>query len=181
MTWLRLALKTAFLKKPGALTPEEFRKIIEDAHHEGCQTSCAVCHKLTEMLPGIETSPPNPSTGRGYSAWAPKGDEIFLCFRGLLLWPTPLDAVTTKRSVSASARSPVGPRCKSCTKLAGQAFGPRGRGPLFTARVLKRGEVRVPRKLPFMAPPMVSDPVGIPHKSPNRSQKIATFAARARN
>jgi len=104
------------------------------------------------MLPGIELHHES-LDGRGYPRGL-KGDEIPLLPRIIAVADT-FDAVTTNRPYQ-QAHEPVD-ALQILHKLAGKRLDEKAVA-AFTA-VFERGEVRVPRKLPFMAPPMVPDPV----------------------
>jgi putative nucleotidyltransferase with HDIG domain len=147
----KIGIEDRILKKPGALTPEEF-EIMKTHTTKGANILRGV-PQLTEMLPGIELHHES-LDGRGYPRGL-QGDEIPLLPRIIAVADT-FDAVTTNRPYQ-QAHEPVD-ALQILHKLAGKRLDEKAVA-AFTA-VFERGEIRVPRKVPSMAPPMVPDPKG---------------------
>ena len=145
----KIGIEDRILKKPGALTPEEF-EIMKTHTTKGANILRGV-PQLAEMLPGIELHHES-LDGRGYPRGL-KGDEIPLLPRIIAVADT-FDAITTNRPYQ-QAHEPVD-ALQILHKLAGKRLDEKAVA-AFTA-VFERGEIRVPRKLPFLSPPMVPDP-----------------------
>src|SRR5215469_1907592 len=88
----KIGIEDRILKKPGALTPEEF-EIMKTHTIKGANILRPV-QKLREMLPGIELHHES-LDGRGYP-YGLKGDQIPLMPRIIMVADT-FDAMTTKR------------------------------------------------------------------------------------
>jgi HD-GYP domain-containing protein (c-di-GMP phosphodiesterase class II) len=147
----KIGIEDRILKKPGALTPEEF-EIMKTHTTKGANILRGV-PQLTEMLPGIELHHES-LDGRGYPRGL-KGDEIPQLPRIIAVADT-FDAITTNRPYQ-QAHEPAD-ALQILHKLAGKRLDEKAVA-AFTA-VFERGEIRVPRKVPSMAPPMVPDPKG---------------------
>ena len=145
----KIGIEDRILKKPGALTPEEF-EIMKTHTTKGANILRGV-PQLTEMLPGIELHHES-LDGRGYPRGL-QGEEIPLLPRIIAVADT-FDAVTTNRPYQ-QAHEPAD-ALQILKKLAGKRLDPKA-VEAFTA-IFERGEIRVPRKVPAMAPPMVPDP-----------------------
>jgi HD-GYP domain-containing protein (c-di-GMP phosphodiesterase class II) len=147
----KIGIEDRILKKPGALTPEEF-EIMKTHTTKGANILRGV-PQLAEMLPGIELHHES-LDGRGYPRGL-QGDQIPLLPRIIAVADT-FDAVTTNRPYQ-QAHEPVD-ALQILHKLAGKRLDEKAVA-AFTA-VFERGEIRVPRKVASMAPPMVPDPKG---------------------
>ena len=145
----KIGIEDRILKKPGALTPEEF-EIMKTHTTKGANILRGV-PQLTEMLPGIELHHES-LDGRGYPRGL-QGDEIPLLPRIIAVADT-FDAVTTNRPYQ-QAHEPVD-ALQILRKLAGKRLDPKA-VEAFTA-IFERGEIRVPRRTPATTPPMVPDP-----------------------
>ena len=143
----KIGIEDRILKKPGALTAEEF-EIMKTHTTKGANILRGVA-QLAEMLPGIELHHES-LDGRGYPRGL-QGDEIPLLPRIIAVADT-FDAVTTNRPYQ-QAHEPAD-ALQILHKLAGQRLDPKA-VEAFTA-VFERGEIRVPRKVtvaPPVAPP----------------------------
>jgi putative nucleotidyltransferase with HDIG domain len=147
----KIGIEDRILKKPGALTPEEF-EIMKTHTTKGANILRSV-PQLAEMLPGIELHHES-LDGRGYPRGL-KGDEIPQLPRIIAVADT-FDAITTNRPYQ-QAHEPAD-ALQILHKLAGKRLDEKAVA-AFTA-VFERGEIRVPRKVPAMEPPMVPDPKG---------------------
>jgi HD-GYP domain-containing protein (c-di-GMP phosphodiesterase class II) len=144
----KIGIEDRILKKPGALTPEEF-EIMKTHTTKGANILRGV-PQLAEMLPGIELHHES-LDGRGYPRGL-KGDEIPLLPRIIAVADT-FDAVTTNRPYQ-QAHEPVD-ALVILHKLVGKRLDEKAVA-AFTA-VFERGEIRVPRRV--VVPPQVPDPV----------------------
>ena len=161
----KIGIEDRILKKPGALTPEEF-EIMKTHTTKGANILRGV-PQLTEMLPGIELHHES-LDGRGYPRGL-KGDEIPQLPRIIAVADT-FDAITTNRPYQ-QAHEPVD-ALAILHKLAGKRLDEKAVA-AFTA-VFERGEIRVPRKVPAMAPPMVPDPKEHETKEPDIASVLET-------
>ena len=144
----KIGIEDRILKKPGALTAEEF-EIMKTHTTKGANILRGV-PQLAEMLPGIELHHES-LDGRGYPRGL-KGDEIPLLPRIIAVADT-FDAVTTNRPYQ-QAHEPAD-ALQILHKLAGKRLDPQA-VTAFTA-VFQRGEIRVPRKV-TVAPPTDAAP-----------------------
>lgn len=142
----KIGIEDRILKKPGALTAEEF-EIMKTHTTKGANILRGV-PQLAEMLPGIELHHES-LDGRGYPHGL-KGDEIPLLPRIIAVADT-FDAVTTNRPYQ-QAHEPAD-ALQILHKLAGKRLDPKAIA-AFTA-VFERGDIRVPRKV-TVAPPVAS-------------------------
>jgi len=143
----KIGIEDRILKKPGALTPEEF-EIMKTHTTKGANILRGV-PQLAEMLPGIELHHES-LDGRGYPRGL-QGDEIPLSPRIIAVADT-FDAVTTNRPYQ-QAHEPAD-ALQILHKLAGKRLDPKAVA-AFTA-VFERGEIRVPRKV--NVPSVAADP-----------------------
>jgi HD-GYP domain-containing protein (c-di-GMP phosphodiesterase class II) len=134
----KIGIEDRILKKPGALTPEEF-EIMKTHTTKGANILRGV-PQLAEMLPGIELHHES-LDGRGYPRGL-QGDEIPLLPRIIAVADT-FDAVTTNRPYQ-QAHEPVD-ALQILHKLKGKRLDEKAVD-AFTA-VFERGEIRVPRKV----------------------------------
>ena len=134
----KIGIEDRILKKPGALTPEEF-EIMKTHTIKGANLLRPV-PQLHEMLPGIELHH-EALNGRGYP-YGLKGDEIPLLARVIAVGDT-FDALTTNRPYQR-AQDPV-EAIRIIQNLSGQRLDPRAVAALLA--VFQRGEIRIQRQL----------------------------------
>ena len=134
----KIGIEDRILKKPGALTPEEF-EIMKTHTTKGANILRPV-PQLREMLPGIELHH-EALNGRGYP-YGLKGDEIPLLARVIAVADT-FDALTTNRPYQR-AYDPV-EALRIIQNLSGQRLDPRAVAALLA--VFERGEIRIQKSL----------------------------------
>src|SRR5271154_1414885 len=132
----KIGIEDRILKKPGALTPEEFE--IMKTHTTKGATILRPVPQLSEMLPGIELHH-EALDGRGYP-YGLKGDEIPLLARVIAVADT-FDALTTNRPYQ-HAHTPE-EALKIIQNLAGKRLDPEAVAALLS--VYGRGEIRIQR------------------------------------
>lgn len=132
----KIGIEDRILKKPGALTPEEFE--IMKTHTTRGANILRPVQQLKEMIPGIELHHES-LDGRGYP-FGLKGDEIPMVPRIITVADT-FDAMTTNRPYQA-ARPPEY-ALKIIQSLANTKFDPRVVEAL--GRLLERGDLHVRR------------------------------------
>ena len=132
----KIGIEDRILKKPGALTPEEF-EIMKTHTTKGANILRPV-PQLREMLPGIELHH-EALNGRGYP-YGLKGDEIPLLARVIAVADT-FDAVTTNRPYQKAHEAKDALRI--IQNLSGQRLDPRAVDALLA--VYERGEIRLPK------------------------------------
>jgi HD-GYP domain-containing protein (c-di-GMP phosphodiesterase class II) len=132
----KIGIEDRILKKPGALTPEEF-EIMKTHTTKGANILRPV-PQLREMLPGIELHH-EALNGRGYP-YGLKGDEIPLLARVIAVADT-FDAVTTNRPYQKAHEAKDALRIVQ--NLSGQRLDPRAVTALLA--VYERGEIRLPK------------------------------------
>jgi putative nucleotidyltransferase with HDIG domain len=132
----KIGIEDRILKKPGALTPEEFE--VMKTHTTRGANILRPVQQLKEMIPGIELHHES-LDGRGYP-FGLKGDEIPMVPRIITVADT-FDAMTTNRPYQA-ARPPEY-ALKIIQSLANTKFDSRVVDAL--ARVLERGDLHVRR------------------------------------
>ncbi len=137
----KIGIEDRILKKPGALTPEEF-EIMKTHTTKGANILRPV-PQLREMLPGIELHH-EALNGRGYP-YGLKGDEIPLLPRVIAVADT-FDALTTNRPYQ-KAFDPV-EAVRIIRNLSGQRLDPTAVNALLA--VFQRGEIRLQKQLPDM-------------------------------
>ena len=140
----KIGIEDRILKKPGALTPEEF-EIMKTHTTKGANILRPV-PQLREMLPGIELHH-EALNGRGYP-YGLKGDEIPLIARVIAVGDT-FDALTTNRPYQ-QARDAV-EALRIIQNVAGQRLDPRAVNALLA--VFRRGEIRLPKTPLQVLPP----------------------------
>ena len=151
----KIGIEDRILKKPGALTPEEF-EVMKTHTTKGANILRPV-PQLAEMLPGIELHH-EAIDGRGYPR-SLKGDEIPLLPRIIAVADT-FDAITTNRPYQ-QAHEPAD-ALGILRSLVNKRLDPKC-VEAFTA-VFERGEIRVPaRTLPV--PPVIKSPGAIDHSA----------------
>jgi HD-GYP domain-containing protein (c-di-GMP phosphodiesterase class II) len=134
----KIGIEDRILKKPGALTPEEFE--IMKAHTTKGANILRPVPQLREMLPGIELHHES-LNGRGYP-YGLKGDDIPLMPRVIAVADT-FDALTTNRPYQ-QAHDPV-EALRIIQDLSGKRLDPRAVGALVS--VYQRGEIRIQKHL----------------------------------
>jgi HD-GYP domain-containing protein (c-di-GMP phosphodiesterase class II) len=134
----KIGIEDRILKKPGALTPEEF-EIMKTHTTKGANILRPV-PQLREMLPGIELHH-EALNGRGYP-YGLKGDDIPLLARVIAVADT-FDALTTNRPYQ-KAHDPM-EAMRIIQNLSGQRLDPRAVAALLA--VYERGEIRIQKQL----------------------------------
>ena len=130
----KIGIEDRILKKPGALTPEEF-EIMKTHTTKGANILRPVT-QLREMLPGIELHH-EALNGRGYP-YGLKGDEIPLLARVIAVADT-FDALTTNRPYQKAHDAVEALRI--IQNLSGQRLDPKAVAALLA--VFQRGEIRI--------------------------------------
>ncbi|MGA8301533.1 MAG: HD domain-containing phosphohydrolase [Terriglobales bacterium] len=146
----KIGIEDRILKKPGALTPEEF-EIMKTHTTKGANILRPV-PQLSEMLPGIELHH-EALNGRGYP-YGLKGDEIPLLPRVIAVADT-FDALTTNRPYQ-KAFDPV-EAVRMIRNLSGQRLDPTAVNALLA--VFQRGEIRIQKQL---AETIAPGPINLP-------------------
>jgi HD-GYP domain-containing protein (c-di-GMP phosphodiesterase class II) len=153
----KIGIEDRILKKPGALSPEEF-EIMKTHTTKGANILRPVT-QLREMLPGIELHH-EALNGRGYP-YGLKGDDIPLLARVIAVADT-FDALTTNRPYQ-QAHDPV-EALRIIQNLSGQRLDPRAVAALLA--VFQRGEIRIQKsltqKMPLESPAPASAPTASP-------------------
>ena len=134
----KIGIEDRILKKPGALTPEEFE--IMKTHTTRGANILRPVPQLREMLPGIELHHES-LNGRGYP-YGLKGDDIPLLARLIAVADT-FDALTTNRPYQ-QAHDPV-EALRIIQSLSGKRLDPRAVAALVT--VFERGEIHIQKHL----------------------------------
>ncbi|MFY9979425.1 MAG: HD domain-containing phosphohydrolase, partial [Candidatus Sulfotelmatobacter sp.] len=132
----KIGIEDRILKKPGALTAEEF-EVMKTHTTKGANILRPVT-QLAEMLPGIELHH-EALDGRGYP-YGLQGDQIPLLARVIAVGDT-FDALTTNRPYQ-TAHTPD-EALKIIQNLAGKRLDPAAVQALLA--VYKRGEIRIQR------------------------------------
>ena len=140
----KIGIEDRILKKPGALTPEEF-EIMKTHTTKGANILRPVT-QLREMLPGIELHH-EALNGRGYP-YGLKGDEIPLLARVIAVADT-FDALTTNRPYQ-KAHDPID-ALKIIENLSGQRLDPTAVTALMA--VYYRGDIKIQKPLTSAPPP----------------------------
>src|ERR1700722_4357266 len=139
----KIGIEDRILKKPGALTPEEF-EIMKTHTTKGANILRPVT-QLREMLPGIELHH-EALNGRGYP-YGLKGDDIPLLARVIAVGDT-FDALTTNRPYQ-KAYDPV-EALRIIENLSGKRLDPTAVNALLA--VFQRGEIRLQKQPTEMIP-----------------------------
>jgi len=134
----KIGIEDRILKKPGALTPEEF-EIMKTHTTKGANILRPVT-QLREMLPGIELHH-EALNGRGYP-YGLKGDEIPLLARVIAVADT-FDALTTNRPYQKAHDAVEALRI--IQNLSGQRLDPKAVAALLA--VFQRGEIRIQQQV----------------------------------
>ncbi len=154
----KIGIEDRVLKKPGALTPEEF-EIMKTHTTKGANILRPV-KQLKDMLPGIELHHES-LDGRGYP-YGLKGDQIPLLPRVIAVADT-FDALTTNRPYQ-QAHDPID-ALRIIHDLVGKRLDPAAVAALTA--VYERGEIRIQRvAVPVAAP---GAPVPAPTAEPTAS------------
>ncbi|MGO9403769.1 MAG: HD domain-containing phosphohydrolase [Terriglobales bacterium] len=155
----KIGIEDRILKKPGALTPEEFE--IMKTHTTRGANILRPVPQLREMLPGIELHH-EALNGRGYP-YGLKGEEVPLLARVIAVADT-FDALTTNRPYQ-KAHEPM-EALRIIQNLSGQRLDPRAVAALLA--VFQRGEIRILKSLTQMIPmePAVPTPAPLPVPPP---------------
>ena len=140
----KIGIEDRILKKPGALTPEEF-EIMKTHTTKGANILRPV-PQLREMLPGIELHH-EALNGRGYP-YGLKGDQIPLLARVIAVADT-FDALTTNRPYQ-KAHDPI-EALRIIENLSGQRLDPGAVTALMA--VFYRGDIRIPKPTATIAAP----------------------------
>jgi HD-GYP domain-containing protein (c-di-GMP phosphodiesterase class II) len=151
----KIGIEDRILKKPGALTPEEF-EIMKTHTTKGANILRPV-PQLREMLPGIELHH-EALNGRGYP-YGLKGDEIPLLARVIAVADT-FDALTTNRPYQ-QAHDPV-EALRIIENLSGKRLDPKAVTAIMA--VFNRGEIRIQKSLTI--PLETTAPVPAPLQRP---------------
>jgi HD-GYP domain-containing protein (c-di-GMP phosphodiesterase class II) len=173
----KIGIEDHILKKPGALTAEEF-EVMKTHTTKGANILRPVS-QLKEMLPGIELHHES-LDGRGYP-YGLKGDQVPLLARVIAVADT-FDALTTNRPYQR-AYDPQ-EALKIIQGLVGKRLDPKAAAALIA--VYERGEIRVRRMMRAQATPpsaetpaAVSTPALPPASVPAVENKAAAAAATA--
>jgi len=155
----KIGIEDSILKKPGALTPEEFE--IMKTHTTRGATILRPVPQLREMLPGIELHH-EALNGRGYP-YGLKGNDIPLLPRVIAVADT-FDALTTNRPYQ-QAHDPV-EALRIIQNLSGTRLDPKAVAALVA--VYQRGEIHIQKHLtqPQPTEPMPLLPVPLPSADP---------------
>ena len=138
----KIGIEDRILKKPGALTAEEF-EIMKTHTTKGANILRPVA-QLKEMIPGIELHHES-LDGRGYPH-ALKGDEVPMLARIIAVADT-FDALTTNRPYQQAHD------CEDALRIIHSISGKRLDPTAVAALqdIYQRGEIRVPRTVPMAA------------------------------
>ena len=134
----KIGIEDSILKKPGALTPEEF-EIMKTHTTKGANILRPV-PQLEEMLPGIELHH-EALDGRGYP-YGLKGDDIPLLARVIAVADT-FDALTTNRPYQKAYDSEQALRI--IQNASGKRLDPKAVAALLA--VFERGEIHIQKRL----------------------------------
>ena len=144
----KIGIEDRILKKPGALTPDEYE--IMKTHTTRGANILRPVGQLKEMIPGIELHHES-LDGRGYP-FGLKGDEIPLTPRVISVADT-FDAMTTNRPYQAAR--PADYALKIIQSLAVTKFDPNVVGAL--QRLIERGDIHLRRAAVVAEPPAGDD------------------------
>jgi HD-GYP domain-containing protein (c-di-GMP phosphodiesterase class II) len=170
----KIGIEDHILKKPGALTPEEF-EIMKTHTTKGANILRPVS-QLKEMLPGIELHHES-LDGRGYP-YGLQGDQIPLLARVIAVADT-FDALTTNRPYQRAYEPQEALRI--IHNLVGKRLDPEAVAALTA--VYERGEIKVKRIVRAPMPAPSAEPVSTPTKAtpelPANTPAVSTKAAAA--
>jgi len=153
----KIGIEDRILKKPGALTPEEF-EIMKTHTTKGANILRPV-PQLGEMLPGIELHHES-LNGRGYP-YGLKGDDIPLLARLIAVADT-FDALTTNRPYQ-QAHDPA-EALRIIQNLSGKRLDPRAVAAMVA--VYQRGDIRIQKHLTEPMEQVPSAAVPLPPADP---------------
>ena len=162
----KIGIEDHILKKPGALTAEEF-EVMKTHTTKGANILRPVT-QLAEMLPGIELHH-EALDGRGYP-YGLQGDQIPLLARVIAVADT-FDALTTNRPYQ-HAHTPE-EALKIIQNLAGKRLDPEAVAAILA--VYRRGEIRIQRfsiKRPVPAAPAANAPESVPAVAPPGAEAV---------
>jgi HD-GYP domain-containing protein (c-di-GMP phosphodiesterase class II) len=145
----KIGIEDRILKKPGALTPEEF-DVMKTHTTKGANILRPVA-QLKDMIPGIELHHES-LDGRGYPRGL-KGDEIPLLPRIIAVADT-FDALTTNRPYQNAHDAQAA--LKIIHSLAGKRLDPDAVAALMA--IYNRGEIRIQR----LSVPVVTTEIALP-------------------
>lgn len=166
----KIGIEDHILKKPGALTPEEF-EVMKTHTTKGANLLRPVT-QLKDMLPGIELHHES-LDGRGYP-YGLKGEEIPLLARVIAVADT-FDALTTNRPYQRAYEPKEA--LKIIHSLAGKRLDPQAVAAITA--VYERGEIRIQRlRTVAVHPAPAPDPAPTPTPEP-AAEANATAAAAA--
>jgi putative nucleotidyltransferase with HDIG domain len=166
----KIGIEDHILKKPGALTPEEF-EIMKTHTTKGANILRPV-KQLKEMLPGIELHH-EALDGRGYP-YGLKGDQIPLLARVIAVADT-FDALTTNRPYQRAHEPKEALRI--IHNLAGKRLDPECVAAITA--VYERGEIRIQRLVRSQVPIPAAVPTPAPVSNGNAPNSAAVAAAAA--
>ena len=166
----KIGIEDHILKKPGALTPEEF-EIMKTHTTKGANILRPV-KQLKEMLPGIELHH-EALDGRGYP-YGLQGDQIPLLARVIAVADT-FDALTTNRPYQRAYEPKEALRI--IHNLAGKRLDPQAVAALTS--VYDRGEIRVRRLVRTQAPEQAPVATPAPSEAAVASSQMPPAAAAA--
>ena len=149
----KIGIEDRILKKPGALTPEEFE--IMKTHTTRGANILRPVPQLREMLPGIELHH-EALNGRGYP-YGLKGEEVPLLARVIAVADT-FDALTTNRPYQR-AHDPL-EALRIIQSISGQRLDPGAVAALLA--VFQRGEIRIHKSLTLAIPLETAAPASVP-------------------
>ncbi|PYV57794.1 MAG: hypothetical protein DMG98_09475 [Acidobacteria bacterium] len=156
----KIGIEDRILKKPGALTAEEF-EIMKTHTTKGANILRPVA-QLKEMIPGIELHHES-LDGRGYPH-ALKGDEVPMLARIIAVADT-FDALTTNRPYQQAHD------CEDALRIIHSISGKRLDPTAVAALqdIYQRGEIRVPRTVPMAAKAAAASnvPASVAFQRPN--------------
>ena len=158
----KIGIEDRILKKPGALTAEEF-EIMKTHTTKGANILRPVA-QLKEMIPGIELHHES-LDGRGYPHGL-KGDDVPMLPRIIAVADT-FDALTTNRPYQQA--HDCGDALRIIHSLSGKRLDPVAVAALEA--IYQRGEIRVPRTVPMAARAaaagMANAPASVAFQKPN--------------
>jgi HD-GYP domain-containing protein (c-di-GMP phosphodiesterase class II) len=164
----KIGIEDRILKKPGALTPEEF-EIMKTHTTKGASILRPVA-QLKDMIPGIELHHES-LDGRGYPRGL-KGEEIPLLPRIIAVADT-FDALTTNRPYQ-HAHSPLD-ALKIIHNLSGKRLDPTAVAAITA--IYGRGDIRIPRQsTPAPSVPVTSS-VPVPSTHPAAAPVVSEAPA----
>lgn len=163
----KIGIEDQILKKPGALTPEEF-EVMKTHTTKGANILRGV-KQLREMLPGIELHHES-LDGHGYPHGL-KGAEIPLLPRIIAVADT-FDALTTNRPYQQAHDAQDALRI--IHSLSGKRLDPDAVAALDA--IYARGEIRIQRKRPLAIPPVAPIRAEVPEAAAPADNEILSVA-----